>query len=125
MRIYLLLLIIGLSGACKKKAGPSLQGEWVAFEALEEDRHMQLDAEEIKLQLGPNGRYQFESTLNYTEAGRYYLLGEMLYTTDTTRQNTTEKVMKIERQGSDTLLILMRNQGKALLLRMERTDKNI
>ena len=110
---YSLLLFLGIFlSACGDNHQSDLIGTWKAHQVLEENEPLSLNPEEIRFDFSNTGDYHFTSTLNYQEAGRYYLEKELLYTLDTLNQESIEKVVQIQFLSPDTIQLKMQHQGK-------------
>ncbi len=120
--VFILSLVILLATACQKLENELLPGKWQAVEVLEEGKPLDVDASTIWLQLDGNENYTFEGTLNYREAGKYYIQSNLLYTLDTINQASTEKAIEIVTLTPDSLLIKMNEDGKERLLKMTKVD---
>ena len=116
---YYLLFFIGLS-ACQSYEVDLLSGTWNGSAILEANEPLGIDPSDIKLMLQADGSYRYESTLNYKEAGSYYLEQQYLYTMDTLNQASTEKAVEIVLLTEDSLHIRMNESGKERLLKMVR-----
>lgn len=116
----ILLLLFVVAGACKKYEEDLLSGTWSGSAILEDRQPLGIEPSDIKLTLEPNGSYHYESTLNYEEAGTYYLEQQYLYTMDTLNQASTEKAVEIVLLTADSLHIRMNEGGKERLLMMVR-----
>jgi hypothetical protein len=116
----ILLLLFVFAGACKKYEEDLLSGTWSGSAILEDRQPLGIEPSDIKLTLEPNGNYHYESTLNYEEAGTYYLEQQYLYTMDTLNQASTEKAVEIVLLTADSLHIRMNEGGKERLLMMVR-----
>ncbi|MCB0630577.1 MAG: hypothetical protein R2824_35720 [Saprospiraceae bacterium] len=116
--IFLLLIIV--ASACKKYEEDLLSGTWSGSAILEDQQPLGIEPSDIKLTLEPNGNYHYESTLNYKEAGTYYMDQQYLYTMDTLNQASTEKAVEIIMLTQDSLHIRMNEAGKERLLKMVR-----
>jgi hypothetical protein len=82
-------------------------GSWTAVDVQEKGDSMRLNPQEVGFVFLPNGRYAYHSTLNYREAGTYRLQDDFLVAKDTTRTNTKERVVAIDRLTSDSLFLRM------------------
>ncbi len=113
-------LIYFFCTACNEEEPSKIIGSWEAVKLTEEDKPLEVDLEEISFHFTDDQSYEFTSTLNYREAGSYYLKSDMLYTTDTLNQASTEKIVEIIRMEEDTLLIRMDQNGKERQLKLAR-----
>ena len=84
-----------LTGCQASITASELGGHWVAVSATERDK--------------PLSNYQ--STLNYQEAGSFFLDGNLLHTLDTLNLASTEKIVSISLLTSDSLRIFMVDNG--------------
>lgn len=122
MRIsFPLVLLIFILTACQPYSEAELYGEWKIIELTEEGDSLAVDLNELGFQFKENGRYHFQSTLKYEEAGTYRLDGPFLFSTDTTQESTTEKAVEILQLSGDTLILLMQEAGKdrSMILKKE------
>lgn len=115
----LLFLLLSLL-ACKKVEEDLLSGSWKGSAILEAGAPLDIDPSNIRLVLDPDGAYRYESTLNYREAGTYFLDQQYLYTMDTINQASTEKAVEIMLLSPDSLHLRMNEAGKERLLKMVR-----
>ncbi len=97
-----------------------LVGKWQAFELLENEEVVDLDLSPVYFEFSANERYHFQSTLKFSESGRYYTMGHLLYTTDTTTTEAFEKAVKIVQLNQDSMSFLMNDQGVGKQLRLVR-----
>lgn len=116
----ILFSLVLLMGACKQYEEDLLSGTWTGSAILEEQLPLEIEPSDIKLVLAPNGNYRYESTLNYQEAGTFYLDQQYLYTMDTLNQASTEKAVEIILLTQDSLHLRMNEAGKERLLKMIR-----
>jgi uncharacterized lipoprotein YehR (DUF1307 family) len=105
---------------CTNQHKKDLPGEWQGVEILEKGRPLDLNAEEVKFWFGSEERYRFQGTLNYREAGTYYLQSQYLYTTDTVNQASTEKAVEIVKLTEDSLFLKMHEAGKERLMKLKK-----
>ncbi|PHN01547.1 hypothetical protein CRP01_36725 [Flavilitoribacter nigricans DSM 23189 = NBRC 102662] len=106
--------------ACKQYEEDLLSGTWRGSSILEANQPLDIEPSNIKLILEPSGSYRYESTLNYQEAGTYFLDQQYLYTMDTINQASTEKAVEIMLLTQDSLHLRMNEAGKERLLKMAR-----
>lgn len=123
MSLKSVFLFIGISillTACSRITDMKLQGNWVATHVSQDNVSMEnLQVEEIKLSFD-EGKYTYHGTLQYKEAGQYYLATPFLYTRDTLNDNPKEKAVEILNINSDTLELRMMQDEKELILTMIR-----
>jgi len=116
----ILLLGLFLVVSCKQYEEDHLSGSWRGSVILEAGQPLEIDPSNIILILNPDGSYQYESTLNYKEAGTFYLDQPYLYTMDTINQASTEKAVEVILLTPDSLHLRMNEAGKERLLKMTR-----
>ena len=75
---------------------------------------------EVGFEFSPKGFYNFRSTLNYKEAGTFYVSGSLLYTMDTLNEASTEKSVQIIDLTKDSLFIRMNDEGKERVVKLGR-----
>ena len=97
-----------------------LAGNWKLHQFLEQGEPVEINTEEVSFEFFENGRYNFNSTLNYKESGRYYTMGQLLYTTDTTVSNPIEKPVKVILLTADSLHFKMNDKGVEQDLKLYR-----
>ncbi len=126
MKNFLLTLFgfVVLASACQKLEDNLLAGEWKAAQVLEEGKPMDVDLDKIHLSLDGDNNYNFSGTLNYREAGTYYMQSNLLYTLDTINQASTEKAVEVVKLTPDSLYLKMREEGKERLLKLYRLTGN-
>lgn len=114
--LFSLLFLI----ACQQYEEDLLSGNWQGSAILEADQPLGIEPSDITLMLKADGSYRYASTLNYKEAGTFYLEEQYLYTMDTLNQASTEKAVEIVLLSPDSLHIRMNEGGKERLLKMTR-----
>jgi len=120
-RILLLLFLIQVLSACQNGLDEELlHGEWQGTSIQEEGTALPVDPAEISFSFRSDNLYEFKSTLNYKEAGSYYLDDVYLYTTDTFNQASTDKVVEVIMLNADSLHLKMKEQEKMRVLKLER-----
>ncbi|MCB0585062.1 MAG: lipocalin family protein [Phaeodactylibacter sp.] len=115
---YLLVLMLT---ACSPVDENLLIGKWTGIAVTEEGTPINVNPSEIKMTFGEKG-YAYFSTLNYREAGSYYIHSKYLFTTDTLNQASTEKAVEIVKLTPDSLVLKMEEAGKERFLMMEKTE---
>ena len=105
--IYISLFIT----ACQSISKEDLYGVWQAVDLTEEGIALDVNLAEITLSFEEQ-EYEFNSTLNYREAGAYYLQGSLLVTKDTLQVNGVEKGIEISKFHQDSLFLRMNEEGK-------------
>lgn len=120
MRILMVVLgLLTISTACQSGyQATALQGQWQAVAITEEGTPLAVDLSQIELQFTPSDRYTYQSTLNYREAGSFYVDGTYLFTRDTLNQASTEKAVEILKLANDTLQLKMMDGEKERRLTM-------
>lgn len=99
--------------ACEAPISASeLSGHWVAVSVTENDKPLSIDPEEIHFRFDAvHMAYNYQSTLNYKEAGSFFLEGNILHTLDTLNRASTEKIVSVVLLDDDSLKIFMVDQG--------------
>jgi hypothetical protein len=101
-----------LTGCQAPITASELGGHWVAVSATERDKPLSINPEEIHFRFDPKQMaYNYQSTLNYREAGSFFLEGNILHTLDTLNLASTEKIVSISLLTSDSLRIFMVDNG--------------
>lgn len=96
----------------------ALQGRWEAVAITEEGTPLAVDPSQIELHFLASDLYTYQSTLNYREAGSYYIDGTYLFTRDTLNQASTQKAVEILKLANDTLQLKMMDGDKERQLTM-------
>lgn len=112
--ICLSITLFGCANVQEKK----LVGKWQGASLIEDGVPMQVSPSEIGFEFFNKGFYHFRSTLNYREAGRYSLIGNLLYTMDTINEASTEKSVQILELSDDSLFLKMNAEGKEQLVKL-------
>lgn len=109
MRKALLLpLIISALSACQGGyQEEQLHGKWVGVAVKEEGTPLAVDPGLIQLEFSPEETYTYKSTLDYREAGTYFIEANFLYTRDTLNQASTQKAVELLQLTADSLKIRM------------------
>jgi len=119
----ILLFFLLFANACQTESAKDMMiGNWQAFQFLEEGDSVKINPSEIKFSFGQNGRYHFNSTLNYKEAGKFKAEEKVLYTTDTLNSSNIEKAVLIQKLNQDTLVLEMRSEDKSQVLSLKRIN---
>lgn len=84
-----------------------LLGSWQATSVTEAGDSVRLDPTEVGFTFQPDNRYQFRSTLLYTEAGTWTYQDGFLKAVDTTQVAKPERVVAVEKLTPDSLVIRM------------------
>jgi hypothetical protein len=106
--------------ACQQMNDELLIGRWQAVSLTEEGEPVPVDMKEISFEFRADQTYRYSSTLNYREAGDYYVETRFLYTTDTINQASTEKAVEILMLSEDSLHLGMLENGKERVLKLTR-----
>lgn len=69
---------------------------------------MRLDPQQVRFDFQPDGRYHYQSTLRYREAGTYRVEGNFLLARDTTNLGSVQRVVRIELLKPDSLVLRMK-----------------
>ncbi len=119
-RAFIIFCLGGVSVACSPYPRLDLAGTWQACEITEEGQPLQVNPKEVRFIFGEQDRYAYFSTLNYREAGTYYMDNQYLYTMDTLNQASTEKAVAVEMVSPDTLIFLMQENDKKRSIKLVR-----
>ena len=90
----------------------NLIGTWRAVMLIDDKDTVGYDISQVQLQFDADKQYRFQGNLKNREAGSYYLLGKILYTTDTLVLPKTEKAVEIIKLDQDSMQLLMNAEGK-------------
>ena len=112
MRILTLTLFTVLFLSCGEREDKLLLGEWQATQVLESGDSLKLDPAQVGFLFRPDNRYTFRSTLRYEEAGTWRYAEGFLMAQDTTRKNSPERVVAVEKLTVDSLEIRMLSDGE-------------
>ncbi len=112
---HICLLLLLFATSCSNPLQDAVIGNWKAALVTEEGEKLAVDTGEVKLSLQENGQYNYSSTLNYQEAGSWFLDDNLLFTNDTIHKAGQKAVMILEVK-KDTLVLKMVEKGKDRLL---------
>ncbi|TXF84252.1 hypothetical protein FUA23_21305 [Neolewinella aurantiaca] len=112
MRFLTIPFLLCLLFACGEREDHLLLGEWEATQVLEAGDSLKLDPTQVGFLFRPDNRYTFRSTLRYEEAGTWHYAEGFLMAQDTTRNDSPERVVAIEKLTHDSLRIRMLTEGK-------------
>jgi hypothetical protein len=116
-------VLIGFAGfACSRYNETMLVGKWQGAALQEEGAEIPVQEKQIHLSFFPNGTYSYRSTLNYREAGTYYLDGALLYRRDTLNEASHEMRVKIIRLDEDSLFFRMQENGRERVMQLVRKE---
>lgn len=119
MQFLVMLLCLGAS-SCAPFREKEIVGDWQATAVLENGMPMDVETQVISFRFHANDYYEFNGTLNYREAGTYYIDSKYLFTTDTINQATVEKAVEIVKLTADSLFIKMNDNGRELLMKLSK-----
>ncbi|MEM6697363.1 MAG: hypothetical protein AAF599_03135, partial [Bacteroidota bacterium] len=105
---------------CTSEQENLLLGKWQATQLIEEGDSVKMDLAEVGFLFDEQGRYQFQSTLNYREAGFYTKNNNLLYTTDTLTENRNRQAVKILKLKEGLLELGMVDRGKERVLSLKK-----
>lgn len=119
---FIVMALIFAFGCAGENLYNQVTGRWKAFEITEDGNPLpQVSPDQIQLILYLDKTYQYFSTLNYKEAGKYRLDGHFLITLDTILPNAQEKTVEIAYISLDTMTIRMQEDKKERILKLVRT----
>lgn len=113
---YSMLFVV----SCKEDVFKSVEGKWYAAQLVECDEIIPIEREHVNLELLPEGKYVFNSTLNIREEGNYHIKDSLLYTKDLLKPDANIKIVKITKFNQDTLELAMNYKGKDQILSLLR-----
>jgi len=102
--------------SCESWNEKKLCGKWQATSLSENGMPLDVPLDDVGFDFSDNGFYNFHSTLNYREAGKFSLHGDLLYTLDTINEASSEKTVKILLLTTDSLSIKMSVEGQPRVL---------
>lgn len=115
----ILLISFGLLLACNTGLDQNLLlGKWKGSALYENKNLSDTDVSHVEFDFKENEQYFYRGTLKYTEAGRFYTVGNTLYSTDTTRTEKIEKSVRVIRLSADSLFLQMNSNGTPQLLQL-------
>ena len=108
------VLTLVLLTACGQDASNLLVGQWKAIAVTENGQDLALDPARVRFEFSPDGRYRYQSTLDYREAGYYRVVNDYLLSRDTLTPQTKEKAVRIAlNPTADTLTVDMEYLGRS------------
>lgn len=119
-KMLFLSMLCVLIYACDKYANADIAGDWEVIELTETGDSVAVDLSTIGFRFTEDGLYEFQSTLDYREAGTFRLDGPYLFSTDTLQPPLREKAVEITYLSNDTLHLRMQELGKERLLVLKR-----
>jgi hypothetical protein len=112
------VLIISIL-ACSKF---QIVGQWQGEKATVNGVEIQAKFENILMDLGADGSYQYKATDGYLERGRYRVDGHFFFTTDTLNKKQ-EKMVEIEEVSTTHLTLKMKNlRNEIQLLTLKKVN---
>jgi hypothetical protein len=106
--------------SCQSEHERQIVGKWEAAELRECDDVVPIQTALVNMEFKKNGEYVFNSTLNVHEEGKFKIKKNFLYTANRLRENTPEKVVKIQSFTTDTIVLQMNFKGKEQWLTLIR-----
>lgn len=97
-----------------------LYGHWQAAAFYQNGQTLDADLSAVSLDFLPSGRYSFQSSARYSEAGLFRNSGHYLFLTDTTASPNKEHTIKVLFLSEDSLKIKMEKAGQAQFLFLYR-----
>ncbi|MEM9824210.1 MAG: hypothetical protein AAF985_24205 [Bacteroidota bacterium] len=109
--------------ACQPAIDPQLlHGEWKAAHFIENGVASDIDLRNVLFTFNADGTYAYHGTFQLEESGRYYLTGKLLYTTDTTANQSIEKSVKIAKITKDSMYFQMNAGGIPQIFKLYKTQ---
>ncbi|MEL6971086.1 MAG: hypothetical protein AAFZ63_02420 [Bacteroidota bacterium] len=118
--VLLTCVLAVLAFACDQYTNIDIAGNWEVVELTEAGDSLAVDLTTIGFHFSEDGQYEFQSTLDYREAGTYRLDGPYLFSTDTLKPPLREKAVEITYLSLDTLHLRMKELGKERLMVLQR-----
>ena len=119
-KMLFLSMLFVLVAACDEYATADVAGDWEVIELTEAGDSLEVDLSNIGFRFTEDGLYEFNSTLDYAEAGTFRLDGPYLFSTDTLQPPLREKAVEITYLSADTLRLRMKELGKERLMVLKR-----
>lgn len=117
------LLITGLLASCESvnRKMQLIEGEWEGVVLLEEGDSVLIDPANLAFTFNRTDQtYTYRSTLNYREAGDFYVQSRYLFTRDTLQSDAAEKVVELMHLSADSLHLKMSEQGRERVMKLGR-----
>ena len=115
--LFAFLLLV----ACNDDTKALIDGQWSGIALVEEGDTVAIDPSIIQFSFDhEKSIYTYSSTLNYKEAGKYFIQSKYLVTTDTTSDNSEEKSVEILDLQNDTLSLRMMDANKERILTLTK-----
>ena len=108
---------------CNRFDEQLLVGKWQASAITEDGQVVDIDYSPVNFEFTNSGNYTFNSTIEYKEAGSYYVSGDLLFTTDTLNTASTEKAVQIANLTQDSLKLIMEANGKPKVMELYKLDR--
>lgn len=115
--------MLSASIGCNNLDSNKLVGEWQAYYISEGGTPLEIDYSEVGFLFKEDGFYSYESTINYKEAGTYYVNGSLLYTMDTVNTASNEKAVQIEALSADSLILKMKANGEIKIMKLRKVGQ--
>ena len=102
LRTTFLVLVSIMGCSVWNNTEEQLKGSWQAVSLTEGKDTFAYDLSQVRLKFMDDLKYSFQGNLHNQEAGKYNVLGKMLYTTDTLPVVPKEKVVEILKMENDS-----------------------
>ena len=119
--IYLLLLCF-VFFSCQNSDDVQTLGTWKLYGLTESGQKQNVDLKNFEFKFNADGSYHFHGSSQMVETGTYRTEGDKLYTTDTSRQNALEKVVRVVKLSKDSMNFEMNNSGIPMEFLMVRAQ---
>jgi hypothetical protein len=117
-----LLLLAFANVSCRQGMESKLIGKWQAVSVSSNGKLLDIIPQVIWLELRENHTYQFQSTPNYTEKGKFNVVNDLLYTQDLLFKDSPQKVVQIISVSSSECQLLMKANGMHQIMTMKRVE---
>lgn len=119
----LLLVSVSSLSACATQNDEALIGVWKVKKMSQAEQEVTFkELEEVQFFFDENGQYIYHGTLNYVEIGTYRRSGHFLHTIDTSRQQQSERSVRILALEPGLLRLRMKNGEHDQTLELIKID---
>lgn len=123
--LYAIVLLFLVTTACdnSQRKLKLINGAWEGVLLTEKGDSVPIDPKVLGFTFDQeNKTYSYQSTLNYKEAGTFYIQTKYLFTRDTLHTTAEEKGVEIMQLSADSLHIKMMDNGKERLMKLRKLN---
>lgn len=113
-------LFVIFTTACRQTMAQRVIGKWQAVAVASNGQPIDIIPEAIILELLPDKTYRFQSTLNYTENGKFSIVNDLLYTQDMQIPDSPQRVVQLLIADDTQCQIRMKANGTEQIITMKR-----